>query len=40
MVLKDFAEFIDKQNRIFAKTYADRAPHEFIISDKFESLWL
>ena len=33
MELKDFADFVDRQNWIFAKTYADRAPNEYIVRD-------
>lgn len=34
MEKKDFAEYINRQNWIFAKTYAGRAPHEYIVKDK------
>lgn len=36
MEKKDFAEFISRQNWIFAKTYADRAPHEYIVKGKLD----
>ena len=29
-----FKEFIDNQTWIFAKTYAEKAPHEYIVRDK------
>ncbi|MCR5475598.1 MAG: hypothetical protein K6F28_10415 [Lachnospiraceae bacterium] len=31
---KKFREFIERQNWIFAKTYADRAPHEYVVRGK------
>ena len=31
MELEELRSFIDKQSWIFAKTYADRAPHEYIV---------
>lgn len=27
-------DFIEKQNWIFAKTYSDRAPHEYVVRGK------
>ena len=32
--MANLKEFIAKQNWIFAKTYADRAPHEYIVRHK------
>ena len=29
----EIRDFIEKQNWIFAKTYADRAPHEYVVRD-------
>ncbi len=29
-------KFIERQNWIFAKTYADRAPHEYLVRNKIE----
>ena len=29
-------EFIERQSWIFAKTYADRAPHEYVVRGKIE----
>lgn len=31
MNIDELKDFIDKQKWIFAKTYADRAPHEYIV---------
>ena len=31
-----FAEFVADNNWIFAKTYADRAPHEYVVKDKLD----
>lgn len=36
MTLRDFGDYVNKQNWIFAKTYADRAPHEYIVKDKLD----
>lgn len=34
MNLMDMTEFIEKQNWIFAKTYAQKAPHEYVVRGK------
>ena len=34
MTLEEIESFIEKQAWIFAKTYADRAPHEYIVRGK------
>lgn len=34
MSINDFREFINRQSWIFAKTYANRAPHEYIVRGK------
>lgn len=34
MTLSGFRAFIDKQNWIFAKTYANKAPHEYCLKEK------
>ena len=31
MEVNEIREFVEKQFRIFAKTYADKAPHEYIV---------
>ena len=36
MELRDFADFVERQKWIFAKTYADRAPHDYIVKDKLD----
>ena len=36
MQLEGIKLFIEKQNWIFAKTYADRAPHEYVVRGKQE----
>lgn len=36
MELKDFADFVERQKWIFAKTYADRALHVHIVKDKLD----
>ena len=32
--IKEFMDFVQHKSWIFAKTYADRAPHEYIVKDK------
>ena len=34
MTAKDIKRFVEKQSWIFAKTYASRAPHEYIVRGK------
>lgn len=36
MTIDECKEFINKQTWIFAKTYADRAPHEYVVRGKQE----
>lgn len=31
MIERELREFIEKQSWIFAKTYANKAPHEYIV---------
>lgn len=32
--IQEFTDFVRDKKWIFAKTYADRAPHEYIVKDK------
>lgn len=32
--IKEFTDFVQSKSWIFAKTYADRAPHEYIVKEK------
>ena len=36
--MNETAEFLQKQNWTFAKTYADRAPHEYIVRGKVSGM--
>ena len=36
MELRDFIDFADRQNWIFAKNYAEKAPHEYIVKDTLD----
>ena len=36
MTIDECKDFINKQTWIFAKTYADRAPHEYVVRGKQE----
>ena len=34
MTIEEFKTFVDDNDWIFAKTYADWAPHEYVVKDK------
>ncbi len=36
MTNSEFKQFVDDNNWIFAKTYAEWAPHEYVVKDKLD----
>ena len=36
MTIEEFKTFVDDNDWIFAKTYADWAPHEYVVKDKLD----